>query len=221
MEDNKVQKLAATLRERGLAVSMYEALEKAKSIMNIKSEKNENQEETKQAMPEARQEPEALEGQDKSKWQSGKFNVGHEVRNEKATLNELMQEVGVEPEQVQTMEREKVEKIKEEISEIKEDMNEVQDYPEKAEQIREDILKVNEQVNEIAEIKSEEAENKPEEIQQINEPEPQQINEPIEEEKANELQQDNEPEQETQEKKEDEFKDEKKIDLTKVFNYKK
>ena len=38
MEDNPVKKLAETLMRAGVAVSMYEAVEKAKSILRVKTQ---------------------------------------------------------------------------------------------------------------------------------------------------------------------------------------
>jgi len=49
--DEQVKQLAETLMKQGLAVSMYEAIEKAESILNIKSQNN-NSQETEQKTPE-------------------------------------------------------------------------------------------------------------------------------------------------------------------------
>ena len=184
MEDEKVKQLAETLKKQGLAASMFEAIEKAKSILNVSTEKNEGQQETKQNIPEN----EVIQ-----KEQSDKFSSpDYDVTKEKVSLNELMKEVGVEPEQVEAQEKEKIEG---EITQIKEEMKEAEVNPEKVEHAKEEISKVNEEVNETMEARSES-------------------------EESNQSEQTNEPKEENPEQ-EDRFKDEKEIDLTKVFNYKK
>ncbi len=182
MEDEKVKQLADTLKNQGLAASMFEAIEKAKSILNVKTPKSNEQQK--------------------------KEDGNYDITKEDATLNELMQELGVTPEQIEAQEQEKVEEqaaskqaeiqeqetseiqqqekideVKEEIEDIKEEIKQAEENPEKIEQIKEDIEKVKDEVNELVEHKAEETqESKPEK---------------------------------------DMFEEEKKIDLTKVFSQKK
>ena len=180
MEDDKVKQLAETLYKQGLAASMYEAVEKAKSILDVKIEKNEVQQETEQN---------TSKSDDINKEDGDRFSKSdYDVQKEKVSLNELMGEVGVSQDQVETQENEKIDKIKEEINVVKKEIRRAEENPEKAEHIKEEISKVNEEINEIMETKSDD--------QQTN----LQTNEA---------------------KEEDKFKDEKNIDLTEIFNYKK
>ena len=79
MEDNPVKKLAETLMKAGVAVSMYEAVEKAKSILSVKT-----------------QESNVLEGsEDVQENQQTMPNIDDEITKEDATLNELMKEANV------------------------------------------------------------------------------------------------------------------------------
>ena len=128
MEDEKVKQLAETLKKQGLAVSMYEATEKAKSILNVKQGKTSEE-----------KDPQRFSKQ------------GYDVKNEEVTVNELMEEVGVTQEQVQAQEKIKIDKVSEDISQIKEDITEAQENPEKVEHIKEEISQVNEEINEIVE----------------------------------------------------------------------
>ena len=159
MEDERVKQLAETLKKQGLAASMYEAMEKAKSILNIKSQNNEEKRETTKEMPK----PE--ENLDIDSEQQGMPNKGHEplgksnqfsnldydITKETASLNELMQEIGVTPEQVAEQEKQKIEQIKEEVNEIKEGLREAGENPEKIEEAKEEISKVSEEIDEIVE----------------------------------------------------------------------
>ena len=102
--DNQIKQLAETLQKTGVAASMYEAIEKAKSILNVKIQKPENSEENTQNI---------------QKNQESMPNIGAEIK-EDITLNELMKEVNVSPEEVKDQERKKIGGIQEEVNLIKE-----------------------------------------------------------------------------------------------------
>jgi hypothetical protein len=81
---------------------MYEAVEKAKSILNVKTQRLNVLENTQDAQ-ENRQVP----------------SIGIERKKEEATLNELLKEANVASEEVEVQEQEKIENMQE-IDEIKE-----------------------------------------------------------------------------------------------------
>ena len=134
MEDERVRKLAETLKNSHLAASMSEAIEKAKSILSATTAKTEIPQEKTQKMP---SEPD------------------YNITKETIPLNELMKEVNVNPEQVSTQEQEKLNDIKTEITEIKEDIKEAEKKPEKMQEIKEKITDVKDKVNKIMESKEE------------------------------------------------------------------
>lgn len=162
MEDEKVKQLAQTLKNQGLAASMYEAIEKAKSILNVPT------------------------GPTQEESQQDSENQDYDITKESATLNELMEEIGVTPEQIEAQKQEKLNDIDNEIFEIKKHIQEAEKNPEKMEQVKEEITKVKDEIGEIKESKAEEPKKSKEQ-----------------------------PEEKGM------FEEEKKIDLTKVFNYKK
>jgi len=102
--DNQIKQLAETLQKTGIAASMYEAIEKAKSILKVNIQKPENSEENTQNI---QQNQETMP------------NLGVEIK-EDTTLNELMKEVNVSPEEVKKQEQKKIEGIQEEVNVIKE-----------------------------------------------------------------------------------------------------
>ena len=163
MEDPRVQQLANTLKSQGLAASMYEAIEKAKSILNVKPVKTDEQQENNEVQ-----------------------NADWDISKENITLNELMKEIGVTPEQIEAQKQGKLDDIETEVHQIKNDIEQAEKNPEKMEHVKEEITKVKDEIDKIEESKAEE---------------------PQESKKQ--------PEQK------DMFEEEKKIDLTKVFNYKK
>lgn len=172
MEDEKVKQLAETLKKQGLAVSEYEAIEKAKSILNVKTQNNDTS-----------QEEDIPAGQEmKNEQAMPNLDVG--TKNKNVPLNELMKEVNVTPEQVEAQKQEKLDVIEAEVNDIKREIKQAEKNPEKIEQLKEEIAKIKEDVNKIEEVKAEPQENK-------------------------------------EQPKEDIFKEEKKIDLTKVFGQKK
>jgi|TARA_B100001971_G_C18050238_1_gene462438 hypothetical protein len=163
--DEKVKQLAETLKKNGLAASEYEAIDKAKSILNVKSQKTDtSQNQIEQSTPELENKPAS--------------NPGVDIKDDNKPLKELMKEANVPPEQVETQEQ--LDDVQEKIEDIKEDIKEAEKNPEKIEQVKEEIEKVKEDIAQVEEAKKE---NK------------------------------NQPQ-------EDRFKEEKKIDLTKVFNHK-
>jgi chromosome segregation ATPase len=163
--DEKVKQLAETLKKNGLAASEYEAIDKAKSILNVKSQKTDtSQNQIEQPASELENKPAS--------------NLGVDIKDDNKPLKELMKEANVPPEQVETQEQ--LDDVQEKIEDIKEDIKEAEKNPEKIEQVKEEIEKVKEDIAQVEEAKKE---NK------------------------------NQPQ-------EDRFKEEKKIDLTKVFNHK-
>ena len=127
MEEDKVKELAETLRKHGLAVSVYEAMEKAKSILSPgTSESKEEKEDTERFS-----EPD------------------YEVTKEKASLNQLMQEIGVKEQEVKEEEKEGVGRIIGEIKQIREEISQSKSEPEKINKIRQELLQLNEEVTKI------------------------------------------------------------------------
>ena len=203
MEDEKVKQLAETLKKQGLAVSMYEAVEKAKSILNVNSDIKHEENET-QDIPENK---EPMKNDD---------NV---LKNEGPSLNELMKEVGVTPEQVQAQESKKIDHIEEDINDIREEIKHA-DSDEKVEHIKDEIADANEKASELEEIKTgeeytQEKNNSSEALQEVPAEEQYKVNETVNETTV----EGNNAQESKEEKQEEEFKDEKKIDLNKVFNF--
>ena len=98
MEGNQVKQLAETLMKAGVAVSMYEAVEKAKSILSVKT-----------------QESNILEGsEDAQENHQTRPNVDAEIKKEDATLNELMKEANVALEEPQENKAERKDEFEEE-----------------------------------------------------------------------------------------------------------
>ena len=147
--DNPIKQLAETLKKTGIAVSMYEAVEKAKSILNVKTQKNEPQDITEQHKPAESHQPMP--------------NLDVEMKDD-TTLNELMKEINVSPEEVEAQEKEKIQNIQLEVKEIKEDIKEAEHNPEKIGQVKEEISQVKEEVKEIAETKPEESQEQKDEF---------------------------------------------------------
>ena len=137
--DDQIKQLAETLRKQGLAASEYEAAEKAKSILNVKSQKTDSQ-----GAPE--QSPEQ-NIEDKRPMP----NLGVDVKDESAPLNKLMKEVNVSPEETESQEQKKPDNVQEKIDDIKEDIKQADENPETMEQVKEEIAQVKEEVNKIDE----------------------------------------------------------------------
>ena len=139
MENDPVRQLAETLMKTGMASSTYDAMEKAKSILNVKSQKPYDSGQAQQNKPVEKQQPMP--------------NIGVDIKDENATLNELMRELGIDPEQVAEQEKEqrqeKLDNAEEMIGEIKEEIKEAENAPEKFEQIKEEIGKVKEEIVDI------------------------------------------------------------------------
>ncbi|MFH0867760.1 MAG: hypothetical protein V1831_00440, partial [Candidatus Woesearchaeota archaeon] len=107
-------------------------------------------------------------------------NLDIDIKHQNISLNELMREVNVTPEEVEAQEKEKLSDLNTDIIEIKEDIKQAEKNPEKISQVKEEIEKIKSEAAEIMESKEESKSTV----------------------------------------KNDMFKDEKKIDLAKVFNYK-
>ena len=123
MESEKVKELAESLKKQGLAASMYEAMEKAKRIIgNEKIEKVEGQKERlKQEQQITEEEGKEREATPKD---TEKFEQpDYDISKEEVTLNELMKEIGVNPEEVKETENGRVEEeaeiLKKEVKEEK------------------------------------------------------------------------------------------------------
>ena len=153
MENDQVRQLAETLMKTGMASSIYDATEKAKSILNVKSQKPYDSGQAQQNKPMEKQQPVP--------------NIGVDIKDENATLNELMREIGIDPEKVEEQEKEqkqgRLDDAEKRIGGIKEEMKEAGNNPEKFERIKEEIAEVNEELDDIeadVETKNEEqAEN--------------------------------------------------------------
>jgi hypothetical protein len=90
MDDDKVKQLAETLKKQGLAASMYEALQKARTIMDVKEDVKE----------EAKQ--------------PGEYGI----TGEKGSLNDVMKQAGVDPAEVDAKEKEKSDEVKGDVNAI-------------------------------------------------------------------------------------------------------
>ncbi len=149
MTKEKVQELAETLKKQGLAASMYEAMEKAKRIMDA-----EGKEEAQKESPVKEQQTGQQEQPQEKEEIKEKFDQpNYDVSREKVTVNELMSELGVNPEQVKETEKEKigeeVQALKKEIKEADKEDEEVK--KEKTEQLKEKIEELKEETEELEE----------------------------------------------------------------------
>ena len=84
MEDERVKQLAETLRKHGLAASVYEATEKAKSILNVRTQRSDASQENDRLFSGREMKNEQI---------LPKFDL--DVGNENTTLNELLREINV------------------------------------------------------------------------------------------------------------------------------
>jgi len=126
MESERVKELAETLKKQGLAASTYEAIEKAKRIVGDEEkieEVKEERERTKREL-EIKVEKQKLqeEKEKESFFEKIKDKLTHkeqedikrfeqpdyDVSREEVTVNELMEEIGVNPEAVKETEKEKI-----------------------------------------------------------------------------------------------------------------
>lgn len=198
MEDDKVKKLAETLYNQGLAVSMYEATEKAKSILNIKSTKQDQKQqepvksEDEQKKPVSNQDN-VIEKEDVQEKQGEIFSNQDLDLKRDVPLNELMKEAGVDPEQVETQEN-----TNEEVSLV------IEENVEKEEPKKEETQEASTEINETIEEKTEEQESGQ-----------------SQEDKGNDVPEKS-PQTEkpkTESKEDKQQKEENSIDLSKVFNY--
>ena len=138
MENDQVKELAGTLMKTGMASSMYDAMEKAKSILNVKSQKQSPSDQAQQNKPmEKQQMP----------------DIGIGIKDENTTLNEIMRELGIDPEQVAEQEEEQKQKnldnAEERIKKIKEQIKEAENNPKKFEQLKEEIEEVRGEIGRI------------------------------------------------------------------------
>ena len=174
MGEEEVKILAANLFNKKLAASMYDAMEKAKSILNVPSQKKaaydeeefwresrQIKDEQSRKAAEARDEPKSekfheelkdletmnISAPEQQKEDVNAWEVG--MNNEKMTLNELMNDGdSTEEKNVQDP---KVDEIIEEAQLIKEEIKEAEHNPELIEQVKEDISQVKEHLRELEE----------------------------------------------------------------------
>jgi len=135
--DEQIKQLAENLKKSGLAASMYEAIEKAKSILNVKTQKTGSYQENTNS---AQQNPETMTN----------TNLSVDVKNENVQIKELMKEVGVEPEHIEEQKQQKLDKVQEKSEQIKEEVNKVQETKSESTQSgqgREDIFKEEEKID--------------------------------------------------------------------------
>ena len=161
MEDEKVRELAETLKRNNLATSMSEAIEKARSILNVDAQKS-------------------------SASQNKVENPDLDLKDEDHSLNELMREVNVTSEQVEKQEQKQLEHIRAEINKMRGSIKHAGENPENVERLREGIEKLKDDAKRIIETREKEG-----------------------------LKNKSQPEQK------DMFEQERKVDLTKIFNKKK
>jgi len=100
MESEKVKELAESLKKQGLAASMFEAMEKAKRIMGEEGKVEEQKEKPEQEQKTKVEDKEGLNNDVK------RFNKpDYDVLGEELTVDELMKEAGVDPEEVKREEK--------------------------------------------------------------------------------------------------------------------
>ena len=135
MEDEKVKQLAETLKKQGLAASMYEAMERAKSIMNVKSQIDADKHERIKGMPKAvpQNAPYQEQQNEDNKLPASDYDITKETASlNDLMLNELMKEIGVTPEQVEEQEKQKTWQAKGEADQTGEDLRQADQNPEKS-----------------------------------------------------------------------------------------
>jgi hypothetical protein len=161
MEEQKVRELAETLKKEGLAASMYDAMEKARCIIEEEEKSRAAEEERKKPTEEPQVKPEE---QKESFFQRLRDKISHkehtdakkieqpyyDVPREEVTVNELMKEVGVDPEKVRGMEKER---LKEEANTLKEELmrEESEGKKEKLDELKKRISDFEEEVEEFEE----------------------------------------------------------------------
>lgn len=152
MEDERVKQLAETLRKQGLAASVYEATEKAKSILNVRTQKSYSSEEQRQTYPDQPfpQQPFSDDGQGMANKQIMP-DLDLDIKSGNVTLNELLREVNVLPEEVEALEQERLDDAQEKINDAKESLKAAEENPEKIEQLKEEIARVKDDVGRIIE----------------------------------------------------------------------
>ena len=139
MEDERVRELAETLKRNNLAASMSEAIEKARSILNVDTAKSDTP-------------------------QNKVENPDLDLKDENHSLNELMGEVNVTSEQVEKQEQKQLEHIRTEINRMRGSIKHAGEHPENVERLRRKIEKLKNDAKRIIEIKATESpknENQP------------------------------------------------------------
>ena len=132
MEDQRVKELAETLKRNNLAASMSEAIEKARSILNVDTLKSDTP-------------------------QNKVENPDLDVKDEDLSLNELMGEVNVTSEQVEEQERKQLEHIRAEINKMRGGIKHAGENPENVEHLRKGIEKLKDDAKKIIELKANES----------------------------------------------------------------
>ena len=168
MEDPKVKELAQTLKKSKLAASDYEAVEKAKAILGIDIQKKEEgiegeipeiAGEFSEKKEEAKEKKEGFFSHLKEKFHHEKMlepekrnfsQPDYDISKEELTINDLMREIGVEPEMIPE-EKGKIEDARERISELRKEIFKEEEKPEegKIEDIKRKVEKIKEEIGRI------------------------------------------------------------------------
>ena len=160
MTSEKVKELAETLKKQGLAASMYEAMEKAQRIIGDEGETEKEEVQKESPIKEQKIEQQEKEGffekiKDKitHKEEEKSEQPDYDISEKNATVNELMSELGVNPEEVKEIEKEKIEEdveiLKKEIEDAGEEGKEMKG--EKIEEIKKKIEEIKEEADELEE----------------------------------------------------------------------
>lgn len=170
MEDPRVKELAQTLKKSKLAVSDYEAVEKAKAILGVDIQKEEEKKEAEDEIAEITEDfsekneetkekkegffshlKEKLHHEKMSGPEMHKFSQpDYDISKEELSINDLMREVGVEPEMIPE-EKGKIDDTREKISELKKEILKLEEKPEegKLEDIKRKVEKIKEEIDRI------------------------------------------------------------------------
>ena len=133
--EERINKLAKSLRQSGFSSSDSSALEKAREMVEIEERIKESQQKK------------GFFGKLKDKFTHKKEEEAPaDIANNESTVNELMKEAGIDETQLTKSENEKKEKIGEEIKELKEEIEEEKKKPsqEKIDEIKKKEQKIKE-----------------------------------------------------------------------------
>lgn len=169
MGEEELKSLAANLYNKGLAGSMYDAMEKAKSILNVKSQKDilEDDEDFRQLSkpqqsapapsdetPEFKEELKELESINTASEEKSEDKAAEE--NE-PTLNELMRQANIDLEELEESQRQKIDILKQETQSIKQELKDAQQRPEAINHIKEEVSTVERELQELEQEREKQA----------------------------------------------------------------